>query len=100
MSDTNVIRMGEMRAREGRAGELRDFIARVIEPALESAEGCLGHQVWRYDEDPNRFLIIEMWASISAHRASVKNINPADIQTVMELLDDSPAGQYYRTVTE
>jgi quinol monooxygenase YgiN len=88
--------MGEMRAREGQEAHLHAFIARVIVPALQTAEGCQSCQVWQADGDPGRFLIVETWDNVEAHQASVKEIDPEDIKAIMELLDDSPAGHYYR----
>jgi quinol monooxygenase YgiN len=98
MESDSIIRMGEMRAREGKQAQLHAFIARVIVPALQTADGCRGCHVWQADGEPGRFLIVEEWESFAAHQASVKQINPNDIKAIMELLDDSPAGHYYRIV--
>jgi quinol monooxygenase YgiN len=88
--------MGEMRALPGKEAQLHAFIARVIVPALQTTDGCRGCHVWQADGEPGRFLIIEEWDSVAAHQASVKQIDPDDIKAIMELLDDSPAGHYYR----
>lgn len=96
MDQSSIIRMGELRAREGKEAALHAFIARVIVPALQTADGCRSCHVWVSDGYPGRFLIIEEWDSVESHRASAQAIDPSDIRAIMELLDDSPAGHYYR----
>lgn len=96
MESNSIFRMGEMRAREGKEDELHAFIARVIVPALQTAEGCRACHVWQADGEPGRYLIVEEWDSVASHQASVTQIDPDDIKAIMELLADSPAGQYYR----
>ncbi len=96
MSSTTITRMGEMRAKEGKESQLHAFIARVIVPALQTADGCQACHIWQADGEPGRYLIVEEWDSVEAHQASVKQIDPDDIKAIMELLDDSPAGHYYR----
>lgn len=95
MSDQPVLRMGEMRALLGKSDDLHAFIYRVIVPSLQTAEGCQGVDVWKDASDPLRYLIVEYWDSVEAHRASVKEIDPEDIKVIMDLLDDSPRGNYY-----
>lgn len=99
MEDRPVLRMGEMRARLGKSDDLHAFIYRVIVPSLETAAGCEGVDVWQDARDPLRYLIVEYWDSVEAHRASVQQIDPEDIKVIMELLDDSPRGNYYVPLT-
>lgn len=96
MNESSVIRMGEMRAREGKEAQLHAFIARVIVPALQTADGCRSCHVWQADGEQGRYLIVEEWDSVASHQASVGQIDPDDIKAIMELLADSPAGHYYR----
>lgn len=92
--------MGEMRAKPGQEGALEAFIYRVIVPSLRTADGCRAVDVWQDAGDPTRFLIVEHWDSVAAHRASVGEIDPDDIKEVMGLLADSPRGQYYVALSE
>lgn len=96
MESGTIIRMGEMRAKAGKEAQLHAFIARVIVPALLTADGCQSCQVWEADGHPGRFLIVETWDSVEAHEASVQEIDPDDIEAIRQLLDDSPAGHYYQ----
>lgn len=96
MEPDSIIRMGELRAREGKEAQLHAFIARVIVPALQTAEGCRACHVWLADGEPGRYLIVEEWDSVASHQASAGQIDPDDIRTIMELLADSPEGHYYR----
>jgi quinol monooxygenase YgiN len=92
----NVIRMGELKAKAGKADALLEFIARVIVPSVKSSEGNLGCQVMQHLEDPARFFILETWDSVESHKASAKNIPRESIAEIMPLLDDSPQGGYFK----
>ncbi|MBK5276697.1 MAG: hypothetical protein JJE30_16835 [Desulfuromonadales bacterium] len=52
-------------------------------------------QVLQNQESLNEFVVIEVWDSVSAHQASVKNIPPEKIGIVMPLLAGPPSGSYY-----
>jgi hypothetical protein len=49
-------------------------------------------------DDPTRFIGIEVWESVDAHRASVKNIPPESIDELRKLVAGPPSGGYYRVV--
>ncbi len=49
-------------------------------------------------DDPTRFIGIEVWTSVEAHRASIKNIPAESIREFMKLVADPPTGGYYRTL--
>lgn len=93
-----VSRIGEMVAQAGKEEALRTFIQTVIVPAIEGSEGGLACQVYQNQTDPTRFMIVELWDSQEAHRASVKNITPEEIAQVKTLLADMPPGAYYAVV--
>jgi len=50
------------------------------------------------EDDPTRFIGIEVWTSIEAHRAAIKNIPPESIREFMTLVAGPPTGGYYRTL--
>ena len=89
-----VTRISEFRAQEGKDYALRDFLSSVV-PAIQSSTGCRSCQLLQGHGDPTRFVMIEVWDSIEAHQASVKNIPSEAFQDVMKLLAGVPSGEYY-----
>jgi quinol monooxygenase YgiN len=90
-----ITRIGEMKAREGQEAALRSFFETVIMPALDRSEGLQSYHLLQNQVEPTRFIFIELWDSIEAHKESVNNIDPRQIETVMKLLADKPWGEYY-----
>jgi len=90
-----VTRINEFRAKEGKADALRTFLTPVI-PMIASSTGCLSCQLLQSHENPTRFVVLEVWDSIDSHQAAVRNIPAEAFAEVMELLDGTPVGEYYR----
>ena len=40
-------------------------------------------------------MVIELWDSIEAHKASVKDIPPEQLEEVIQLLASPPQGRYF-----
>jgi quinol monooxygenase YgiN len=94
----SVGRIGEIVAQPGKEKALQTFIQTVIVPAIEASEGGQSCQVYQNQSDPARFMIVEVWDSIEAHQASVKNITPEEIAEIKTLLADMPPGAYYTVI--
>ena len=92
----SITRINEFQAREGRGDNLRNLIRSFV-PMIESSDGCLSCQLLQSREDPSRVVVIEVWDSIEAHQASMKNIPPEALQEAMQLLAGPPKGAYYRS---
>jgi quinol monooxygenase YgiN len=90
----NVTRINQFRAQAGQSDALRDFLSSVV-PTIESSAGCRSCQLLQSHDDPTRFVVIEVWESIEAHQASVKNIAPGALENAMKLLAGPPSGEYY-----
>jgi len=84
-----------MRAKIGQEDVLCAFFNTVVMPALDASAGMQSYHLLQNQADPTRFIFIELWDSIEAHRASVKNIDPRQIENVMQLLTDPPRGEYF-----
>lgn len=93
----NIYRIGEVRAKEGSIDALREFL-RSIMPGIQSSAGCESVQLYQSEEDPSRFLMIEVWDSVESHQASVKNIPPEKLGEIRPLLASSPSGSYFRLI--
>jgi heme oxygenase (mycobilin-producing) len=89
-----ITRIGEFRAQAGKDDALRDFLSSVV-PTIESSLGCRSCQLLQSHDDPTRFVVVEVWDSIEAHQASVRNIPPGAFENVMKLLAGAPSGEYY-----
>ena len=92
-----ITRIGEIHAKPELADALRDFLLSII-PIIRSSEGSLDCQLYQSQDDPTRFLMIEVWESMEAHQASVKNIPPEKLSEIRPLLGSAPRGSYFDLV--
>lgn len=87
-------RINKFEAKEGMANGLHEFLRSIV-PLIERSQGCTSCQLLQNQDRLNEFVVIEVWDSVSAHRASVKNIPPEKIAAIMPLLASPPGGAYY-----
>lgn len=92
-----VARIGEVRAKEELTEDLRDFLISIM-PIIKSSEGCESVQLYQSQDDPTKFIMIEVWDGIESHQASVKNIPPEKLGEIRPLLASTPSGGYYGLV--
>ena len=76
------------------ASNLREFLISII-PLIEQSQGCESCQLLQSQDNVNEFVVIEVWVSVSAHQASVKNIPPEKLSVAMPMLASPPSGSYY-----
>ena len=69
-------------------------------PGIKSAEGCKSVQLYQSQDDPSKFIVIEVWDSVKSHQASVKNIPTEKLAEIRPLLASSPSGSYYGLVQQ
>jgi quinol monooxygenase YgiN len=93
----NISRIGEVQAKEGLADELREFLISIM-PGIKSSEGCESVQLYQSQDEPSRFMMIEVWDSVESHQASVKNIPPEKLGEIRLLLATSPRGSYFELI--
>ena len=93
----SISRIGEVQAKEGVADELREFLISIM-PGIKSSEGCESVQLYQSQDEPSRFMMIEVWDSIESHQASVKNIPPEKLGEIRPLLATSPRGSYFELI--
>ena len=92
----SIAYVGQSQAKAGAAEQLRDFFLSVVAPAVRASSGCESFTLLQNESDPSMFIAIEIWASVEAHRASVKNIPPEKIAIFMQLVTAPPRGGYHR----
>jgi len=93
-----VARIGEFQAKEGLTEDLQDFLISIM-PLIKSSEGCESVQLYQSQDDPSKFIMVEIWDSVESHQASVKNIPSEKLAEIRPLLASSPGGSYYDLVS-
>ena len=94
----SVAYIGESQAKPDQAEKLRDFLLTVVVPAVRASHGCQSCTLVQSEADPSRFTVVEIWVSVEAHRASVKNISPESIAAFMQLVATAPRGGYHHVL--
>jgi len=93
----SVTRIGEFQAKEGSGENLRDFMISIM-PMIIASEGCESCELFQRQDDLTKFVMIEVWQSVEAHQASVKNIPPEKLGEIRPLLAAPPNGSYYNSI--
>jgi quinol monooxygenase YgiN len=97
-SKMSIARIGNFTGKPGQIDELKAFLFSII-PMIKSSSGCESVQLYQDQDDPSRFIMIEIWDSIESHQASVKNIPPETLAGIRPLLGSNPQGNYYEMVS-
>lgn len=95
----SVSRIGEFQAKETLTQAMRDFLISIV-PMIKSSEGCESVRLYQSQEDPSKFVMIEVWDNVESHQASVKNIPPEKLSEIRPLLAISPSGSYYNQIAQ
>ena len=94
-----IYRIGEVQAKAETVEELREFMVSIM-PLIKGSEGCISCQFYQSEDDPKKFMMVEVWDSAEAHLASVKNIPPEKLGEIRPLLGDSPSGGYFTLIAD
>ena len=95
----SISRIGETQAKPESVEELRDFLISIM-PMIRSSHGCESVQLYQSQDDPTKFIMIELWDHVESHRASVKNIPSQLLAQIQPLLAAPPSGGYFTLVTQ
>lgn len=95
----SIIYIGQSQAKPEELDNFRNFLTSVVMPGVQTSEGCESYQLFQSQDDPTKFVGIEIWTSVEAHRAAVKNIPAENINEFMKLVAAPPSGGYYRIVS-
>lgn len=90
--------IGYSQAKPEEVESLRHFLLTIVLPAVRGSEGNESCQMWQSQDDPTQFVVMEVWESVAAHRASIKNITQEEINEYMKLVAAAPRGSYYDTL--
>jgi quinol monooxygenase YgiN len=95
----SVSRIGDFQAKPELTADLQVFLLSVM-PTIKSSEGCESIHLYQNQDDPSKFMMLEVWDSVESHQASVRNIPPEKLGEIRPLLATSPSGSYYRLVAQ
>lgn len=95
----SVTRIGEFQAKEGSIETLRNFLLSIM-PMILSSKGCESCDLFQKQDNSSKFVMVEVWESVEAHQASVKNIPPEKLSEIRPLLGAAPSGSYYNSITK
>lgn len=90
----SITRINNFRARPHHAAELKSFLMGIL-PAIRASAGCQSCELLQDHTDPARIVIVEVWDSIDAHRASLSHVPPESISQAKQFLAEAPSGAYY-----
>ena len=62
----SVIYIGQSQAKPDTIDELLHLLSSVVVPAVNSSPGCESCRFYQSEDDPTRFLGIEIWTSVEA----------------------------------
>jgi quinol monooxygenase YgiN len=93
----SITRIGETQAKPETTEALRNFLLSIM-PMIKSSQGCESVTLYQSQADSTKFTMLEVWDSIEAHQASVKNIPPEMLGEIRPLLASAPSGEYYSLI--
>jgi heme oxygenase (mycobilin-producing) len=93
----SVTRINEVRAKDGQSQRVGDFLTSIVS-AIEASDGCRSCRLLQDLDDERSFVVIELWESVEAHKASAKDIPPEQLEEIMQLLAGSPQGRYFTEI--
>lgn len=82
-----------MNAKAGDGDELRAALA-ILADAVRPLPGCDGVEALRDIADPDRFVFIERWQTVEAHRSAGALLPKDTLAPVMAVLACRPEGGY------
>ncbi|WP_019142352.1 putative quinol monooxygenase [Noviherbaspirillum massiliense] len=90
----SIMRINEFRAHEGGGDTLRERLRSFV-PMIEASDGCLACHLLQSEKNPAHIVLVEVWDSADAHKASLQNLPPEPFKEAMKLLAVPPTGEYY-----
>ncbi|MCP1470782.1 quinol monooxygenase YgiN [Sphingobium sp. OAS761] len=94
----SVARHYMMTAREGMDATLETAL-RTLADAVRALPGCDGVELLRDIGNERRFVFIERWTSVEAHKAAGPQLDKAVIAPMMAAIDGPPDGCYLDSLT-
>jgi quinol monooxygenase YgiN len=90
-------RVYQMIAADGKEQALLDALI-ALERVVRPLDGCLGVELLRDSMQSNKFLFVEKWRTVEAHKAAGASLPRASFGQVVEALAKPPEGSYQEYV--
>lgn len=90
----SITRINHFRARDQHAAELKLFLTEML-PFIRSSTGCQSCELLQDHSEPTRIVIVEVWDTVEAHKASLAKVPPEQFHQAKEYLAEPPHGAYY-----
>jgi quinol monooxygenase YgiN len=88
-----IARVYQMVAADGKEQALLDALV-ALERVVRPLDGCLGVELLRDSQQPNKFLFVEKWRTVEAHKAAGPLLPRASFGPVMAALAKPPESSY------
>jgi quinol monooxygenase YgiN len=88
-----IARLYQMIAADGKEQALLDALI-ALERVVRPLEGCLGVELLRDTRQANKFLFVERWRTVEAHKAAGPSLPRASFGPVMAALAQPPESSY------
>ena len=95
----SIARIGQFQAKPETIHALREFMLSIM-PLIKDSAGCVSCELFQSQADATQFTMVEIWDSVEAHKASVKNIPPDKLREIAPLIAAPPSGNYFDTVAK
>jgi quinol monooxygenase YgiN len=92
-----IARVYQMIAADGKDQALLDALI-ALERVVRPLDGCLGVELLRDSEQKNKFLFIEKWLTVEAHKTAGALLPRASFGPVMQALARPPETSYQEYV--
>ena len=90
----SVTRLNHFEAKRGREVELKTLLGSIMS-IVRNSSGCVSCQLLESQDEPAKFVILEVWDSVQSHQEAAKLVPPEKLQTAVGLLAQRPSGMYY-----
>ena len=89
-----VMRINQLQAIDGHEGSVFEFLTWIL-PDIQRAPGCISCEILRGLDDPTKIILLEWWESVEAHQKAVLHVDEDAMATVLALLAEPTAGEYF-----
>jgi quinol monooxygenase YgiN len=88
-----IARVYQMIAADGKDQALLDALI-ALERVVRPLDGCLGVELLRDSKESNKYLFVEKWRTVEAHKAAGASLPRASFGPIMEALARPPESSY------
>ena len=83
-----------MHAKDGESAVLETALRNVVD-LIRAVPGCEGIELLRDLGNERRFIFIQKWTSVEAHKGALDHLDKDALASLMAALDGPPDGAYF-----